>query len=143
MNERCQKNAIVRSLARRYGFTLIELLVVISIIALLIGLLLPVMAAARQQARKTRAKAEAKQLVVALTAYMNDNPGAPKPTSANMAGLIRGKYMEIPVNFVDPWKKPYSISVGDPVGSDVTRSYQTRAFFYNYNRDNLGDDLAP
>ncbi len=136
-------------LAPRYGFTLIELLVVLAIISLLIGILLPALAAARQQARKTRAKAEVKQLVVACTAYMNDHegtrPGSGQDVNEAFASVLRsGKYMELPLNnFVDPWKKYYKVNFGAAGAGDVTRTYQTRAFFYNYNRDNLGDDRAP
>ncbi|MEI7435740.1 MAG: prepilin-type N-terminal cleavage/methylation domain-containing protein, partial [bacterium] len=95
-----RRTAALRSavVARRHGFTLVELLVVMVIIGLLVALLLPALSAARQQARKARAKAEVRQMVVALTAYRNDNPGS-TPTVED----IRGRYMDIPANFVDPW----------------------------------------
>jgi len=145
MNERSRNQARAVSiaprrsvLARRRGFTLIELLVVMAIIGLLVGLIMPALSAARRQARKTRAKAETRQLVVALTAYISDNPGT-KPSASD----VRGKYMEInSIPFNDPWGTEYEIILpGDPSEDEasVKRTYQTRAFLYNYNRKRLGD----
>ncbi len=55
------------------GFTLIELLVVIAIIAILAAILFPVFAKAREKARQTQCISNQKQIVVAISMYVQDN----------------------------------------------------------------------
>ena len=55
------------------GFTLIELLVVIAIIAVLAAILFPVFAVAREKARQTQCLNNERQIITAVTIYMQDN----------------------------------------------------------------------
>jgi len=58
---------------KRKAFTLIELLVVIAIIAILAAILFPVFAQAKAAAKKTVCLSNAKQMVLAILMYGNDN----------------------------------------------------------------------
>ena len=59
----------------RRAFTLIELLVVIAIIAVLIALLLPVLTSARKSAQTAQCANNLRQIVLAATAYIQENHG--------------------------------------------------------------------
>jgi prepilin-type N-terminal cleavage/methylation domain-containing protein/prepilin-type processing-associated H-X9-DG protein len=76
---------------RRGGFTLIELLVSISIIALLLGLLLPALGSARETGRGAVCLSNVRQLVLANSAYAQDNNGYYVPASPDVfsANLMR------------------------------------------------------
>ena len=65
----------MRSVHNRNGFTLIELLVVIAIIAILAAILFPVFAAAQRSAMRTRCVSNERQILAAITQYMEDNSG--------------------------------------------------------------------
>ena len=58
------------------GFTLIELLVVIAIIAILAAILFPVFAQAREKARQTACESNAKQFMLGILQYAQDNDEA-------------------------------------------------------------------
>lgn len=58
---------------RTRGFTLIELLVVIAIIAILAAILFPVFARARENARRASCQSNAKQILIGVMQYTQDN----------------------------------------------------------------------
>lgn len=64
---------------RATGFTLIELLVVIAIIALLISILLPSLTSARKQARTVKCATHARQVGIAMAAFLSENGGKYPP----------------------------------------------------------------
>ncbi len=74
----------------RQGFTLIELLVVISIIAILAGMLLPAINLVRNQAQQANCGNNQKQIVLAMSAYTNDNDGLWPSFLANSASETTG-----------------------------------------------------
>ena len=71
-------------LRHRLGFTLVELLVVVGVAALLLGLLLPALGRARDVAKGAVCLSNARQLGVALNAYLVGSDGV-LPTLANRA----------------------------------------------------------
>ncbi|MDB5288909.1 MAG: type secretion system protein [Phycisphaerales bacterium] len=71
---------------RRKAFTLPELLVVIGIIALLLAILMPSLRRARQSARSVTCASNARQVVLSMLMYANDNQGY-LPT-ASEKGLV-------------------------------------------------------
>lgn len=76
----------------RRAFTLIELLVVIAIVSVLVGVLVPTLASARSIARQTRELVAGNQLMVAFSAYANDNADAVLPgypPASMIAGRMR------------------------------------------------------
>jgi prepilin-type N-terminal cleavage/methylation domain-containing protein len=79
-------SSLHRSLARSGAFTLIELLVVISIIALLAGIALPVYQTAMMAGQQAAALQNARQIVMALRSYANDNGGVYISGTANSYG---------------------------------------------------------
>lgn len=54
-----------------HGFTLVELLVVVAIIGILLSLLLPALQSARAASRRSACQSNLRQLVLAMTAYLD------------------------------------------------------------------------
>ncbi|HOS42272.1 MAG TPA: prepilin-type N-terminal cleavage/methylation domain-containing protein, partial [Armatimonadota bacterium] len=63
------------------GFTLIELLVVIAIIAILAAILFPVFAKAREKARQTSCMNNIRQIMIAVSMYIQDHDERVFPAS--------------------------------------------------------------
>jgi prepilin-type N-terminal cleavage/methylation domain-containing protein/prepilin-type processing-associated H-X9-DG protein len=74
---------------RRRAFTLVELLVVIAIIAVLIAILLPVLSSARKSAQAAQCASNLRQIMLAATAYIQDNRGYWPP--AHLDYLVKNK----------------------------------------------------
>lgn len=103
------------------AFTLIELLVVISIIALLISILLPALASARQSAQAVSCESNLHQIMIAQSAYLNDEGWFTPPS-------LPVNSTTMPFNQHYWWYRlkpyislPYVVQPGDPDGWN--RSY--------------------
>lgn len=135
------------SVPKRVGFTLIELLIVMAIIGILIGLLFPAIKAAIEGARRAQAVSACKQIETAIKAYYNDYGKFPTQTTQadiqfttsnsalitallsnprSIAYLDIGEKFMISGSFVDPWDKPYYVTMdgsGDKIVSMFGNSY--------------------
>jgi prepilin-type N-terminal cleavage/methylation domain-containing protein/prepilin-type processing-associated H-X9-DG protein len=82
---------------RRRAFTLVELLVVIAILAILAAFLFPVFAQVRESARQVSCASNLKQLLTALSLYVQDFderlPGAGPSQAAEIWGSIYGHWV--------------------------------------------------
>ena len=107
---------------QRFAFTLIELLVVIAIIAVLIALLIPGLAKAKLIARQTREAAALHSLVIAYTAYADDNKGKLMPGYLKTSWVTPGQ---------DP-RKQIEVRSNDQVADDASRLYGTIAKRYPF-----------
>ncbi|OPZ86554.1 MAG: Fimbrial protein precursor [bacterium ADurb.Bin429] len=73
----------------RKGFTLIELLVVIAIIAILAAILFPVFARAREKARQNTCLNNQRQIVLAVSMYVQDNNEKFFPDTGTQAWSVK------------------------------------------------------
>ncbi len=91
------------------GFTLIELLVVIAIIAILAAILFPVFAQAREKARQAACESNAKQFMLGILQYCQDNDEAMPIAYAvpNSIGPIASKILNLPQAGVPAEIMPY------------------------------------
>jgi prepilin-type N-terminal cleavage/methylation domain-containing protein len=99
---------------RRRAFTLPELLVVIGIIALLLAILLPSLRRARQSARSVTCASNARQVVLAMVMYGNDNKGY-LPTASDK-GLVWSPSSPGWISYFYPASAP-------PPGTDIEFSH--------------------
>jgi prepilin-type N-terminal cleavage/methylation domain-containing protein len=95
---------------RRKAFTLPELLVVIGIIALLLAILMPSFRRARQSARAVTCASNARQVVMAMMMYANDNKGW-MPTASDK-GLVWSNLQPGWISYFYPVNDP-------PPGTDI------------------------
>ncbi len=103
-----------RTAKRTQGFTLIELLVVISIIAILAGLGMKAFPAAMKKGRLTDSTNNAKQILLTMKMFAQDNEGAfpataPSTDGGKTAGeaLTTGKYSNLAFdNLISSGKYP-------------------------------------
>jgi prepilin-type N-terminal cleavage/methylation domain-containing protein len=88
------------------GFTLIELLVVVAIISILAALLLPALAKARSKARRIEETSAARQLMLAVQMYGDDNNGAVFPGYVADYNALddQGRPLTFPENARYPWR---------------------------------------
>jgi prepilin-type N-terminal cleavage/methylation domain-containing protein len=88
------------------AFTLIELLVVIAIIGILASLLLPCLARAKSRARMVEETSAARQLLLGVQLYADENEEAMFPgyVSDSAAMDDRGQTLSFPVNARYPWR---------------------------------------
>ncbi len=92
------------------GFTLIELLVVIGIVSTLAALVLPAIGRAKARARMVEEMSAARQLMLGVTLYADDNEGALFPGYAADMGAQDdlGQPLHFPINARYPWRiAPY------------------------------------
>jgi prepilin-type N-terminal cleavage/methylation domain-containing protein/prepilin-type processing-associated H-X9-DG protein len=93
----------------RGGFTLIELLVVIAIIAILAAILFPVFAQAREKARQIACVSNAKQFMLGILQYAQDNDES-MPISynaKNSIGPVSAQLLGCPTTGVQTEIMPY------------------------------------
>lgn len=81
----------IRPLKMAAAFTLVELLVLVGIIALLAGVLLPAVQSAREAARKIRCSSNAKQLGLALNAYISTWDSFPPAAVSSKSPFFGGR----------------------------------------------------
>jgi prepilin-type N-terminal cleavage/methylation domain-containing protein/prepilin-type processing-associated H-X9-DG protein len=138
---------------RRRAFTLVELLVVIAIIAILVAILLPTVSGARKQAFQAQCASNLRQLLLASTAYIQENRGFWPPAHINMTAPPANRHR---------WHGTRNISSGpfDFTGSPLKRylqtpeikrcpsfdpgkaGYETNCGGYGYNNRYIGSNIG-
>ena len=111
------------------GFTLIELLVVIAIIAILAAILFPVFARAREKARQASCLSNAKEIVLAILMYAQDNDEKIVSASRYLSGTTGSStswYYE-----VEPYIKNTQVWKCPSQGDRPTSHYSHYGWSYN------------
>lgn len=138
---------------RRRAFTLIELLVVIGIIAMLVAILLPTLSGARKQAFQTQCASNLRQLLIASTAYIQENRGHWPPAHLNMNTAPANRHrwhgtrpnLSTPFDFAGSPLKRY-LQTPDikrcPVFEPGKSAYEAGCGGYGYNNRYIGSGIG-
>src|SRR5262249_27459634 len=105
-----RRRAVMNRSTPQRAFTLIELLVVIAIIGILASLLRPCLAKAKSRARRVEETSAARQLVLGVQLYADENEDTMFPGYVSDPAAMddRGQTLSFPVNARYPWRMvPY------------------------------------